>query len=317
MIILDLEWNRGYDKTPLDEILQIGAVKLERPVGPIVSTFCAFIRPKVHKKLNRTAKLLPEVGASLGSALDFPTAYREFVRWCGEDTHFAAWGCDDLDTLAQNCAYWRLPPLSIGRMSDLQTAFSLTLGTKQNIALWWAAEYCQVPDSFTFHNALHDAVYTASLIPWISPEALELSALDRRALRLLRPPFPPVPDRPTGPHPTLSAALNAKDSRRGTCPVCGARVWLQSWHWRDQGCYYTVFRCPRHGRFLYRLTLASGQDGRWRGTLSLPPVTPPLLASFSESLKGQLHVCQGGAKRRRRPRRRNRKKASAPTERLE
>lgn len=201
LIILDLEWNRGYDKTPLDEILQIGAVKLERPGGPIVSTFCAFIRPKVHKKLNRTAKLLPEVEASLRSALDFPTAYREFVRWCGEDTHFAAWGCDDLDTLAQNCAYWRLPPPSIGRMSDLQTAFSLTLGTKQNIALWWAAEYCQVPDSFTFHNALHDAVYTASLIPWISPEALELSALDRRALRLLRPPSPLSRTGPPGPIP--------------------------------------------------------------------------------------------------------------------
>ena len=28
MIVVDLEWNRGYDKTPLDEILQIGAVRL-------------------------------------------------------------------------------------------------------------------------------------------------------------------------------------------------------------------------------------------------------------------------------------------------
>ena len=28
MIILDFEWNRGYDGKPLDEILQIGAVRL-------------------------------------------------------------------------------------------------------------------------------------------------------------------------------------------------------------------------------------------------------------------------------------------------
>ena len=27
MIVLDLEWNRSYDKKPLDEILQIGAVR--------------------------------------------------------------------------------------------------------------------------------------------------------------------------------------------------------------------------------------------------------------------------------------------------
>lgn len=39
MIILDLEWNRGYDNRPLNEILQIGAVRIERLGGPIVGTF--------------------------------------------------------------------------------------------------------------------------------------------------------------------------------------------------------------------------------------------------------------------------------------
>ena len=83
MIILDLEWNRGYDKNPLDEILQIGAVRLDRPGGPITGTFNAFIRPRVHKKLNRAAKALPEVKASQTSDLDFPTAYGRFLAWCG------------------------------------------------------------------------------------------------------------------------------------------------------------------------------------------------------------------------------------------
>ena len=65
MIIFDLEWNRGYDKTPLEEILQIGAVRIERMGGPIVDSFCIFIRPCVHKKLNRTAKYLPELQAAM------------------------------------------------------------------------------------------------------------------------------------------------------------------------------------------------------------------------------------------------------------
>ena len=43
MIIMDLEWNRSYDKIPLEEILQIGAVRLERMGGPIVDTFSVFI----------------------------------------------------------------------------------------------------------------------------------------------------------------------------------------------------------------------------------------------------------------------------------
>ena len=38
MIILDLEWNRSYDKKPLDEILQIGAVRVDRLGGPVTDT---------------------------------------------------------------------------------------------------------------------------------------------------------------------------------------------------------------------------------------------------------------------------------------
>ena len=34
MIVLDLEWNRGYDKKPLDEVLQIGAVRMDW-AGPL------------------------------------------------------------------------------------------------------------------------------------------------------------------------------------------------------------------------------------------------------------------------------------------
>ena len=69
MIVLDLEWNRGYDKTPLDEILQIGAVRLDRPGGRIVDTFNVFIKPHVHKRLNRTAKALPEIAGKIAEPL--------------------------------------------------------------------------------------------------------------------------------------------------------------------------------------------------------------------------------------------------------
>ena len=75
MIILDLEWNRSYDKIPLEEILQIGAVRLDRMGGKILDTFSVFIRPCVHKKLNRTAKALPELRQSLESTVTFSAAF--------------------------------------------------------------------------------------------------------------------------------------------------------------------------------------------------------------------------------------------------
>lgn len=60
MIVMDLEWNRGYDDKPVSEILQIGAVRTEKPGGPILDTFNAYIRPVVHKKADRWAKELPD-----------------------------------------------------------------------------------------------------------------------------------------------------------------------------------------------------------------------------------------------------------------
>ena len=51
MIIFDLEWNHGYKPRLPDEILQIGAVKVDRLGGRIIDTFNAYIHPSVYKKL--------------------------------------------------------------------------------------------------------------------------------------------------------------------------------------------------------------------------------------------------------------------------
>lgn len=305
MIVLDLEWNRGYDKTPLDEILQIGAVRLDRPDGRIVDSFNIFIKPHVHRQLNRTAKALPEIDASLSSTLDFPAAYRRFLAWCGEEADFAAWGADDFDTLEQNARYWKLPSLKPKAVYDLQTAFSLTLGTMQNIALWWAVEYCQIPESFTYHNALHDAMYTALTAAWVPREFLELSARPRWTLRYLLRSYPPQPSHPVGPYPTLSAALNSRCARKGLCPLCGERIWIQAWDFFRQGSYYSDVLCPDHGHFLCRLTLAPLEDGRWQGHQEVPDLTQELLEDFGRARTGKHYLCRGGARRRRRsPRRR-------------
>lgn len=300
MIILDLEWNRGYDKNPLDEILQIGAVRLERPGGPIVDTFNAFIRPRVHKKLNRAAKALPEVKASLTADLDFPTAYGQFLAWCGGDWNFAAWGADDFDILRQNTDHWNLAPLSIRSVTDLQTAFSLTLGTLQNIALWWAVEYCRLPECFTYHNALNDAMYSALVTPWLSRETLELAARPRWTLRYLLHPCPVQPARKTGPFPSLSAGLDAKSSRRSRCPVCGDAFMIQAWRFHREGTYYADLPCRRHGHFIARLTLSAPEAGRWTGELAVPSPTPELLLDFGQAQRGKVHLCRGGYRRRRR-----------------
>ena len=293
MIILDLEWNRSYDKIPLEEILQIGAVKIDRMGGPILDTCSIFIHPCVHKKFNRTAKALPELQSSLNSTLDFSTALSEFLDWCGEDTVFADWGGDDFEVLRQNCLYWNLPVPKPEKLIDLQAAFSLRVGTNQGVALYRAVEYCGLPTPFTFHNALNDSVYTAMLTAWLDTDTMALLELPKEIRRLMdSPAFPPQPERPVGPYASVQSALNNKSSRRQTCPLCGETTWARRWYSPEDNRYYADPRCKTHGSFLALFTLFPLGDGQWQGQLSIPEMTPALLKDFDSAIRRGVIPCK-------------------------
>ncbi len=139
MILFDLEWNRGYDKIPLDEILQIGAVKTAFVGGPILDTFQRYIGPRIHRSYSPGAKKLPDLPQCLASTLTFGQALDDFLAWCGDETVFASWGGDDAHILEQNCAYWKLPVPKLPKSYNLQRAFSEVAGAgKQQMALWRA-----------------------------------------------------------------------------------------------------------------------------------------------------------------------------------
>ncbi len=316
MIVLDLEWNRGYDKKPLNEILQIGAVRIERLGGPIVGVFNACIRPTVHKKFDLGAKKLPEGKAFRSSHIRFPGAVEAFRAWCAGETAFAGWGTGDVEALNENCKYWGLAPFQAETVYDFQRAFSHAVGADRQIALWRAAEYCGIPDVFDYHSAVNDAMYTALLSAWISREDLDYKpepAPPRRrrlALRMSPLPFPKQPGQRVGPLPTPEDVLNAKGSRNPACPLCGQRYGVARWFTpaTEAGAaeqYYAAFTCPEHGRFLCRMALAQGEDGRWSGRWSVPGITPELKLEYAAALEGRVHICRGAGKRRR-------KRAGAP-----
>lgn len=311
MIVLDLEWNRGYDRNPLNEILQIGAVRVERPGGPVLSAFNAYIKPAVHKKFDRGASALPELRASKESPLDFPAAMEAFRAWCSEESEFASWGGGDLDILAESCIYWGVEPLTSQAFYDFQRAFSHRLGVGQQLALWRAAEYCRLPDIFSFHNALHDALYTAIVGGWLRPEDLAPEVQNPCACAPELPafsalPFPPQPRRRIGPFSTPQQVLDARPARKPLCPLCGEAGLVIRWHFVQprRGApptqYFSPFFCPEHGWFLCRLTLAQGQDRLWRGRRSVPAVTPELEREYAAALTGGAHVCRSSRSKRRR-----------------
>lgn len=66
MIVFDLEWTRPFEQESMEEIIQIGAVKIDKLGGPITDSFTVYIRPSVYQELTRLRKRLPDVTLSTG-----------------------------------------------------------------------------------------------------------------------------------------------------------------------------------------------------------------------------------------------------------
>lgn len=302
MIVFDMEWNHGCDENPLDEILQIGAVRLDRLGGTITGVFDVSIHPSVHREMGVMARQVLDAKQFERSRWDFPAAMAAFREWCGDERVFGTWGNGDVEVLRRNCAYWGLPEPELGEVYDIQESFSARLGTDRRIALYRAVEYCGIPDCLDCHNALSDAVYTAVIGEWIPERELRPCAKPRRIQRLSDCPHAVQTRRRVGPFSTPELALNSRDCRKVACPCCGNRIGIGAWHTRGEHLYYADFNCPEHGWFLCRLKLSLRENGAWRGRLTVPTLTEELKREFYLATKGSRYVCQPRAARRRRRR---------------
>ncbi len=307
MIVFDMEWNSGrYEKVRLNEILQISAVKVEGIT--ILDTFNAYIRPKAHKRFSPPAQALPALEDCLRSDLDFSGAMARFLAWCGEDRLFGTWGENDFQTLKENLLYWKVEVPLPDTFLDLQAGFCATVGAKGAMALLSAVEYCRIPDIFDFHDARNDALYTALVSQYITPEELE---------NCRRVPGPPGGRKPSaglpkgrhwkGPFKSREELRSNRGCRLGVCPVCGTRTRVSSWAGGVKGPYYAPFTCPDHGPFLLRLDTAVSATGYLWGSnrvLEWNPANENRLRT-AES-KGE-YPCRNTSRRRRgryRPRKR-------------
>lgn len=308
MIVLDLEWNSGlYTKLRLDEILQIGAVKVDLAQRKIVDSFNLYLHPTVHKRYSPAVTQLPDLALSENSRLTFPPALERFLDWCGSDDLFASWGNSDLNVLIQNRDYHKLDAPLPATFLDLQLAFDRHIGCGNNLALDKAAEYCLVPDSFDPHNALYDAM-TAWVVADYLPTSLLLEA-KREAGMPLPKGQKALPHRKglwRGPFPSRELTLSNRGCRRGNCPDCAAVNRVGQWYLAKDGFYYGSFSCRGCGkRYLLRLEVFEDKGGRFWGNTALLPLTKARQDFFQSLSKTDPAPA---AKTRPRRRRRRRKK---------
>ena len=169
-IVLDLEWNQSTSeknksqKKPPFEIIEIGAVKLNERFE-IIDQFESIIRPVIYPHLNHISQEITGLtNKDLKTAKTFPSVFRRFLTWCGEEEYrFCTWGPLDLTELQRNMRYYKfdLFPAPV-YFYDLQEIFSLYHDEQElRRSLEYAVEYFQIQKDQDFHRAFNDAYYTA------------------------------------------------------------------------------------------------------------------------------------------------------------
>lgn len=271
MIVLDLEWNSGlYERVKLDEILQIGAVKVKN--GVIVSRYDRYIRPVIHKRFSPAAAALPELEKMKSSTWDFPAAYLDFLSWCDGDECFATWSGNDMIALLTNRKYWKLEPALPTSFIDLQKAYGARREIREDISLTAAVEQSGLKTDFSAHNALSDAENA-----WLVCQGMAMEELEkfRRLNPLIAKKQTKLPSRKNpwqGPFQTTAEALSNRGVRRGVCPKCGAVSRVNCWYPEERGGYLGGFVCPQcGGSHVLRAELRRrGDKGYWANAAAHP-----------------------------------------------
>ena len=279
-VVLDLEWNqpvsynsavyrRVGDKL-MFEVIQIGAVKLNADFS-VADSLSIPVRPThyvtIHPRVRRMTGLGPE---ELCSAPEFTEAMEQFMAWCGDDCAWLTWGCDDISVLQQNIDFFAYDKPVPG-MYDIQRFYAkrMGLGASQK-ALKSAMEQLEIePDeSRSFHNAVHDAYYTALVLAKLEQpeEVLQYQesprkiGLNRKRTRM----------RVTHIVKSVAEAMASETVRAPACPTCEKPCKPQSeLVFQAPGKFVALAKCAQHGVVFERVRFARLPDGQIGMALSV------------------------------------------------
>ena len=177
------------------------------------------------------------------------------------------------------------------------------LGIRDSLPLATAVDYCGIPDTFVFHDALNDAMYTAVVSGYIGRRWVEESCFTpggKDEKPVIATKLPKKNQTRSGPFDSRKQALSSRLSRRVTCPECGAVLCVNEWATQDGELFYARCSCHGHARFIRRLRLLEAPDGRfWTYTDTLSYSTDNIRI-LNEAKNHARHTCSSDKPGRRR-----------------
>ena len=282
LIVLDLEWNqptsyhtpvfRKIGDSLLFEVIQIGAVKMNQNFE-IEDSVDIPVRPTHYVTIHPRVRRMTHLGQEqLCDAPEFLEAMDRFMDWCGEDCAFLTWGGDDVSVLQQNIDFFKFNR-PVPKTYDVQRYFAkvFELGSSQK-ALKAAMEQLGVEEDEgrSFHNAMHDAYYTARVLQKLPSPMLVLEheqhprKLSHNARRSRF--------RVTQMVPSVAEALQSDKVRSPECPACKKAMAMQTEIIPQAvGKYIALAKCTQHGQMLVKATFSLLPDGQKGMHLSVLP----------------------------------------------
>ncbi len=283
-IVVDLEWNqplsfdthvyRQVGDRLIFEMIQIGAVKVDENFE-VVDSISIPIRPTHYVKIHPRIRKLTHLGKEeLADAPQFLEAMDQFAAWCGEDYTLLTWGCDDVSVLKQNMDFFGCP-VTFPPLCDIQRLFSDVHKCKDRKGLKVAMEMLGIEPDETryFHNALHDAYYTALVFAKLpNPEDV---------LKYPQKPRPLIhtdkKERRKGQSfANVAEAFASEFAQEPRCPVCSKKAKLEEGGYVRQTAdkFITLAKCPQHGHLLVKARLRLNDDGEVVMSMNLAKAAP-------------------------------------------
>jgi len=225
-IIFDLEWVATFYKGQMPEIISIGAVKVrQRDNGKFVEmdSFDSFVRPQKAKRLNKkTIRLTGIKPQDVETEGDFPTVWKKFIKWMGDDYYLLSWGTEDIRNAIRNCKHYRVTTDWLQNYNDLQAEFGRLNKLQNQAGLMQALEMLKLEPVGRHHSAVDDARNTAEVFK----ECLPRLRLERgHPMQLLRKYDPTRKSRRVATTRTRPAATTAtaKTTKSGKAKPAVAR----------------------------------------------------------------------------------------------
>ncbi|MED1798398.1 3'-5' exonuclease [Brevibacillus porteri] len=157
-IILDLEatcWEN--DRTKQNEIIEIGAVKLDENLN-VVGEFQTFIKPKLNPVLSDFCKSLTSIKQEeVDNAPSFGKAISNFKNWIGNDYYLCSWGFYDKKQFKMDCELHKTPTNWIRNHISIKHQHGKMIGTERGVGMEKALKMLNIPLDGTHHRGIDDA----------------------------------------------------------------------------------------------------------------------------------------------------------------